>query len=438
VDDVFTHLELPDARFAFVALRVVDERQKTLPFDLKGAFATLKASLEADLDPGLAANLALEDLSKKGFAGKLEVVVLLFDPSRMKVTPYAAASDPGAMWMSSEEGRPVTIDGHRQVLEKKLLRERGSHFENGRPIHLAAHDVVVLPSAAVLNRGGEYSGNFPHDYWETAREHLGEEPLRVVTLLKNTFWRELNKRRKDQAAPVGHVRIAAVRAVLPPLREALPKDRVVKLLSTPSFELAALLAPADQLTLMPLHRNRQVLVLISGQAKVDDAAAQAALEAIRAVLDRPDHGDNENPRLAGRNALAKLPPGTALTVVQTLDQHGRAKYFRAGFGQPVALGPRGLRDADVMAFDDGGEATVREGARLFFPGDLPVEGPCNNAPQLAELWPGGKASRLYDALVDHWKTKKTDKALEKLLLAAVSDCGLEAPRGLVVVTGKKG
>ncbi len=442
VDDVFTWLELPKGLFAFASLRAVEaDKQAPVKVDLAPALAALKESLEGDADPGLAANLALEALCAKGFAHQLEVAVLLFDPSRMKVTPYAASRDSGAMWVSSEEGRPITLDHHRQALERKLLREQGSHFENGRAIHLAAQDLVVLPSPAVLNRGGTYSGNFAHDCWETAREHLGEAPLRVVTLLKNAFWAELQRRREDQRAPVGHVRVAAVRAILPPVKPGLPPHRLVELVSTPAFELAALLAPSDRLTLVPLHGERHVLVLVSPKhGALADAKAQAALDAIRAVLDRKDHGDNENPRQAGRDAYAAMgvtEEDVALAVVQTLDRHGRVKYFRAGFKQPVALGPRGVRDGDVMQFDEGGEATVRTGARLFFPGTLPFDGQANSGPQLAEAWPGGKASRLYDALVDHWKTKKTDRALEKLTVAALSDVEAPAVRGLLLVTGKK-
>jgi hypothetical protein len=89
----------------------------------------------------------------------------------------------------------------------------------------------------------------------------------------------------------------------------------------------------------------------------------------------------------------------------------------------------------MQQFDEGGEATVHEGARLFFPGALPYDGQRAQAAQLATVWPGGKASRLYGALGAHWKTKKSAPALEALALAAVSDQPGAPVVGLAVVTG---
>ena len=66
--EVFAGFELGDQRFALAYLRVIDERGAGVAgFDLKPAFAALKESLEADADPGLAANLALEALCSKPF-----------------------------------------------------------------------------------------------------------------------------------------------------------------------------------------------------------------------------------------------------------------------------------------------------------------------------------------------------------------------------------
>jgi hypothetical protein len=57
---------------------------------------------------------------------------------------------------------------------------------------------------------------------------------------------------------------------------------------------------------------------------------------------------------------------------------------------------------------------------------------------LAARWNGGRASRLYAAGGNHWKTRFTERALEKLGLAAASDVKLEGVRGLALVTGLDG
>jgi hypothetical protein len=51
------------------------------------------------------------------------------------------------------------------------------------------------------------------------------------------------------------------------------------------------------------------------------------------------------------------------------------------------------------------------------------------------VWNGGKASRLYEAFTQHWKTKKGQPALEKLVRAAVSDAPESDLTGLALVTG---
>ena len=54
---------------------------------------------------------------------------------------------------------------------------------------------------------------------------------------------------------------------------------------------------------------------------------------------------------------------------------------------------------------------------------------------LATAWPGGKASRLYEVAVGHWKTKASSSALEKLGCAAASDHSLLTLPGFGLVTG---
>jgi hypothetical protein len=112
------------------------------------------------------------------------------------------------------------------------------------------------------------------------------------------------------------------------------------------------------------------------------------------------------------------------------------KHFRGGWKQPLGLGPRGVRDGSGgQQFDEGGEATVNEGSRLFFPGGLAYEGQHGSAESFATVWNGGKASRLYEAFTLHWKTKKTRAALEKLVRAAASDLPDADLTGLALVTG---
>lgn len=436
VPELFAGLELADERFAFVSLRVVDRDGKPLVHPLDDVFAAVRTSLGDDGDPGLAANLALETLCQKPFDARLETAIVLFEPRHMRVTSYTAGMrSGGVLWASGEEGRTVGIDGHHDALERKMLREASDHFSNARPVHLAANDLILIPSAGYMGRGARGYSEGARALNEVSNAQLGEEPLRVVTLAKNAFWAEFQKQRHSVRAPVGDVRVAAVRAVLPPAVQALPTALRRHDFRSRRYELSVLAGEGDVLELVPLHSDRQVLLWLSAGA--DSAAAfpkvrAAALE----VLDGKT-GDNENPRAAGRAALeaAGLPDGTKLAVVQLIEQHGRVKWFRSGWKQPLALGPRGVRNDGMQQFDAGGEATVSEGHRLFFPGALTFEGQHASAEALSTVWRGGKASRLYAALTAHWKTKKTARALEALALAARSDVAEAELPGLLLVTG---
>lgn len=438
VPELFSGVELGDERFAFVSLRVVDRDGRPVAHPVDTAFAALKASLENDGDPGLAANLALEALCAKAFEHRLECGVVLFEPRHMRVLPYAAGLGDGLLWASGEEGRCVTVGGHSSALERKMLRETADHFSNGREVQLAAGDLVLVPSAGFMGRGARGYSNGLRALLDVANEHLGEAPLRVVTLAKNAFWAEFQKQRRSVVAPVGDVRLAAVRAIPPPLSTALPGGATPHTFRTRRFEVAALAGARDALKLYPLKQDRHVLVWLSPEGgALPDGALDVAARAVLALLDG-DTGDNENPRRAGREALAALgvgPDAVRLAVVQLFDEYERVKYFRHGWKQPVALGPRGFRGDSMQQFDEGGEATVHEGARLFFPGALAYEGQHAQAAQLATVWPGGKASRLYEALGAHWKTKKSGPALNALALAAVSDQPGAPVVGLCVVTG---
>lgn len=439
--EVFAALELGDERFAVVNLRLVDDDGRPVSGDLKPAFDALTGSLEDDGDPGLAANLALDALCAGPFEHGLECVVLLFEPKHMRVTAYDAGCNAAVWWASSEEGRSVHLGKAHDRLQRKMLRESRDHFSNAEPIHLAATDVVVFASAGFLGRGARGYASGSRVLSETLDEHLGEAPLRIVTLAKNGFWDEFRKRRHgEQPWPVGDVNVAAVRPILPPLATELPPGLTLETMRTKRFEVSVLRREGEALRLLSLHDERHVLVWLSHATRaLQQGELDLACEEVTAVLDRREHGDNENPRLAGRNALAKLglPEGAVrLAVVQLFDRYQRVKYFRAGWKQPLGLAERGVRDGDAgQQFDDGGEATVKDWRRLFFPGGLDYEGQAPRGEDLARVWAGGKASRLYEALNAHWKTKKTDSALRKLALAAASDAPESALHGLMLVTG---
>ncbi len=444
VPEIFAGFEVGDERFAFVSARVVDRQGHPVSWPLDDAFAALKTSLENDQDPGLAANLALEALCARPFDHRFECAMALFDPKRMRVTPYAVGAANAITWASSEEGRGVTLANHHGALERKSLRERGSQFENGSPVLLGADDVVVFASPGFLGRGARHSTNAAHALHQTLNEHLGEAPLRVVTLAKNAFWADRHAHARSAAeAPVGHVKIVAVRPVPPALQTSLPEGLSTRAFTTRQFEVAALVQPTDQLELRPLHDDREVVLWAAGPG-VTEAVLATVRDAVLAVLDRRDHGDNENPREAGRRAVEAVRethgPTVAdsmrLAVIQLFEKYRRVKYSRFGWQQPLALGPRGGRQTDsLQQFDQGGEATVSPGARLFFAGALRYDLDVATADQLAELWPGGKASRLIQALHAHWKTKRTPAALESLARAARSDEGEAELAGMALVTG---
>lgn len=438
VPELFAGIELAEERFAFISLRVVDKEGRPVAHPLDAAFEALRESLEADGDPGLSANLALEKLCEKPFDHRLECAVVLFEPKHMRVTTYASGTASGLLWASGEEGRTISIDGHRGALERKMLREAADHFSNARPIQLAAGDLIIVPSAGYLGRGARGYSEGPRVLSEVANAQLGEEPLRVVTLAKNAFWAEFQKQRRSVTAPVGDVRVAAVRAISPPPASALPEGLINKSFRSRRFELSALTHAGDALELVPLHSDRQVLVWLSPvSGGLPEGSLPKVVAAVKELLDGQT-GDNENPRAAGREALAALglpPDSVRLAVVQFFDAFERVKYFRHGWKQPISLGPRGLRGDGMQQFDEGGEATVHEGSRLFFPGGLAYEGQHGDAQAFAAVWRGGKASRLYAALGAHWKTKKTERELAQLALAALSDEPSAQLVGLALVTG---
>lgn len=432
--ELFIPVELPEDRFALVSLRVVDAKDRALEHPLP--LDAIRESLAEEPDPGLAANRALEWCCQQpqGFPHRLEVAILLFDPQRATLVAYSAGCQGSLWWMSSEEGRCIDAGDGRGPLERKTLREARDHFGNSRTLYLAGGDLVVLVSAGYAGRGGgAYSGGL-YGLTEALNEQLGEDPLRVVTLAKNAFWEKRAPAAREEPL-AGPIRVAAVR-VLPPPEAAAPNAALIQRFGTRRFELAVFAGAGDHLELLPLHDERWVLLWLSDDGlEVAPSRSSAAREAVLEVLDRRDHADNENPREAGRRALERAG-GLSLQVIQLFDRWNRVKYFRSGFRQALALGARGLRDpASMQQFDEGGEVTVGPGERLLFPGRLAYHGDAPTAEALAERWPGGKASRLYQALADHWKTPRAAAALELLARAALSDQPGSSAAGLGLVGG---
>lgn len=413
----FRPFDLGDGRFALVYLRLVEAAAP----DPEQAFVTLARSLGADADPGLAAYEMLEHLVGTGFRGRVETAVLLFDPSSSSVLGYNAGCSGRILWVSQEEGRTIDTGRAYEPLHAKMLRESRDYFSNAPRLYLAGDDLVVAVSAAYTALGALSN---------SLNENLGEHPLRVVTLAKNAFWKEHDPK------PRSHLRVAAVRVM--PVQPAVDGHPAVVELVSGQYETALIQAMGDFVKLLPLHDDRAVLVWLSlpGGA-VDPERGEKACEAVLALLDRRDYGDNENPRRAGREALEAIAAEDALclAVIQFFHRYHRVKYYRKGWKQAVALGHRGVGSNDsIQQFDEGGEATVSPGCRLFFPGALDYPGSASRGEDLARLWRGGKSSALYRALVSHWRTKRSAPALEKLALAVLGDGGV--PEGLALVSNR--
>ncbi len=435
---VFAGFEVEAGRFALVWLRVIDRGgQIRADVPLAEAFEALQASLQRDHDPGLAANLALEALCRGPFEHRLECAVSLFEPRHMRVVTYVAGCPQSMAWASSEEGRALIRTSRHDALERKMLREAGDHFSNDEHIYLAANDLIVFASAGYLHRGGQGYGDGSRALLDTLNAQLGEAPLRVVTLAKNAFWDNYQQQhgRRNVGPLVGPIQIAAVRAVLPPEAAALPAGLSMTSVRTRHFELAALTRATEAHRLLPLHDDRAAFVWVACDGPVPPEAFDAACAEVSAVLDRRGDGDNENPRAAGRAAVAVLPAGSRVAVLQLFERHRRVKYFTHGWRPPLALGPRGVRNDGQQQFDSGGEATVQVGHRLFFTGGLATDRDHQHAASFAEEWNGGKASRLYEALREHWKTRRAAPALERLALAAGADEAQADFSGLALISG---
>lgn len=418
--DGFAGLALPAERFALIFLRVTDAQAQTIGQDYHSLLERLKASLVEHEDPGLAAYELLEFLSDQLADFRLEVQIVLFEPKTSSVLVYNAGGLRSIYWVSGEEGRVIDVFQSYPVLERKMLKMSRDHFSNSKPVYLSGSDLLVAVSAAYAGRGeGPYSDG-TGALVRSLNEHLGEQPLKVVTLAKNAFWNERSPAAKEQPIK-GPLRVVAVR-VKPSvaLREWSPES--LRVVAGEQFEIACHAPAVDFLDLVRLHNNRQVFLWFCAAdftPEEYDLGKRAVLE----LLDRPDYGDNENPRRAGREAAQAIGHGGRFLLVLLLNEYGRTKWYRQGWAQPLGVGPRGLGDPpSAQSFDEGGEATVPEGARQFFPGSLPFYRKPSRAEDLAEAWTGGKASALYQALFGHWRTPDTARALARFLQAAESDC----------------
>ncbi|MBX3167077.1 MAG: hypothetical protein KF760_06685 [Candidatus Eremiobacteraeota bacterium] len=392
-------------------------------------------SLRAYRDPGLAAHQALEWLCEQpqGFSHKLECAICLFDEERSRATVYSAGCRETIYWLSNEQASVTDLAGYQGPLERKMLAEERDNFSNGRSCELAAMDAVVIVSAGYAGRGDGPYASGTSVLVQELRELLGEDPLRLVTLAKNAFWEKRSPAAYEQD-PSNSLHVVAVQTRPNQVRSpaaAFP----LQSLGTVTFELACWSGPDDFLELLPLHDERQVLVWASNDGlpwtpEHSDLLRSAVLE----VLDRPQHGDNENPRVAGRLAQQRLPL-TRLVIIQCFDRYRRVKYYRVHNPHPIFLAPRqGQHGSNIMAYDEGGEATLDPGARLLFLGCSSVGQPLSMN-DLAGVWPGGKASALHLSLTKLWTTPPSQAALQKVLGAVVSD-GVRTEPGYFLVTSR--
>lgn len=428
------HFESLGERYsALIYLRRCDGQGKSQAGPLP--LEPLLESLRAYRDPGLAAHQALEWLCEQpqGFSQKLECAICLFDEERSRVTVYSAGCRDTIYWLSNEQASVTDLAGYQDALERKMLAEERDNFSNQRPRPLAAMDAVVVVSAGYAGRGDGSYASGTSVLVQELRELLGEDPLRLVTLAKNAFW-EKRPPAAYEEDPSNSLHVVAVQA-RPNQAAASPTNFPLVSLGTAAFELAAWSGPDDFLELLPLHDQRQVLVWASNDglawtSQQSDLLRQTILE----VLDQPHHGDNENPRVAGRLARERVP-FSKLVIIQCFDRYQRVKYYRVQQPHPVYLAPRqGQNSSNLMAYDEGGEVSLDPGARLLFLG-CPLSGEPLSMNDLAEIWPGGKASSLHLSLTKLWTTPPGQAALQKVLTAVVGD-GIKAAPGYFLVTSR--
>ncbi len=452
--DLFRTVELEEDRFAIVSMRCVDGKSNPVPMDLEPAFEVLSESLGDDGDPGLSANLALEELSRNPSFQKLECAIALLDPARTTALVYSAGTRNAVFWVSTEEARPIMAGTNHEALERAHLAKVGSQFDNSKVWSLAAQDLLVFSSFAYLIDEAMGS-NFPRLMLETLRQHLGEDPQRIVTLIKNGFWEQRETGREAHEPLAGDLRIAAVGARLAEVDDsgAAPAPNLevfksrhyhvaIQRAEIPAAEPGAESRPLDGVHFWPLSDDRHALLWMQYPDGVTAEALDAAKEAVHGVLGSSS-GDFDNAREAGRRAVDGAMPSfgmdpakVQMLVLHLSDEYQRVKFFARGWKAPITLGGRGIKpEHEQQQFDEGGECTIHENARLFFPGALGYEGNVIKAQDFSERWYGGKSSHLYEALRLHWRTRKSEKALMKIVRAAAADTSHAGTQGLALVTG---
>jgi len=418
---------------ALVLLRRCDSQGRNLPGRLP--WLEIAHSLAEYGDVGLAAYQALQALCEdpQGFPDRLECAIAHFDHQRALVTVYAAGCRDSIYWLSNEQGSLTDLAGYREALERKMLVEQRDYFSPSATCEMAALDAVVLVSAGYAGRGGGPYASGTAALLEQLRASIGEDPLRLVTLAKNAFWKNRPPAAYEHP-PAGALHVVAVQARPSPASKPWVQPPIQTLVS-PSFETSTWAGPDDYLALLPLHGQRSVLVWASNAGlpftpEQTDVLRRTILE----VLDRLEHGDNENPRVAGRLAQERVPL-TSVAIFLLLDRYHRIKYYRFGVPHPIYLAPRpGQNGSAIMAYDEGGELTLERGARLLLLCS-PRDGEPLSRDDLARVWPGGKASNLYACLTRLWTTPPTEPALQQVLEAARGDEAELSP-GNFLITAK--
>lgn len=428
-------LDLPQGRFALLELRTTDDEGHPVAGPLAALEEAVTQSLADDGDPGLAASVALELLPA---AMKLELGIAVVNPSDMTVLGYRAGVRDGWWWSSHDEGRSIQLDSNRPPLERRMLREARDHFSNASPIQLAAGDALLFLSAGALGRGD--TERYPvgvRPLLDVANAQLGEHPLRLVTLIKNAFWEakaESNWQRTTR--PIGDVVVAAVRARARELVTTLPSGLRSVVHATGRFEVAQLLGESMHAELIPLTDDRAVVVTLTAErGAAGGQAFRRAAEAVRAVLNTEASSDSEDAVLAREKGLEAAGAGHELTVVLLGEEHGVCRYALPR-GRNALTCPDRANQSTHQPVGQGGNAWLRDGGRLFLPSQLVLPLRTHDLAGLATSWPAGKCSRLYEALRFHWKSRSTERALQKTAFAVLTDSpGCDAAGiGLVTLT----
>lgn len=434
--DGLAFFSVDEKNCALVYLRRCDSHNRTLAQPLP--WEALTQSLLQFRDPGLAARTALQFLcdQPQGFRDRLECAICLFEEHRSRATVYAAGCRDSIYWLSNEQASLQSLAGHREALERRMLLEDRDHFSSQPTLEFASLDALVMVSAAYAGRGGGPYASGLHALQQELREGIGEDPLRLVTLAKNAFWGQRCPAAYDQP-PQDSLHVLAVQARLPSGSGPGPQ-RTLQTLCSRCFESCSWIEADDFLELLSLHEDRQVLVWARNADLPFTSEQQKLLrEAILEILDRKDHGDNENPRVAGRLAQNRVNL-TQLAVFLLLDRYQRVKYFRLGCPHPVYLPPRsGHNEAAIMAYDEGGEVTLERGARLVLL-NFARHGLALNRSDMARQWPGGKVSHLYATLVHLWTTPPTPEALQKVLDAVHQDEVPLDPAAILITSVERG